>query len=236
MKRRRRNAISGQFSARLIDMLESPAYRALSLGAHRVLARIEIELAHHGGNDNGSLPVTYDDFQRYGIHRHAIAPAIRELVALGFILVELGCSGNAEFRAPNRFGLTYRPREGVDGDGSHEWRRIKTTEEADQIAATARQTPLENSRRRGGKRVSRSPGHSSKNKCPVPDCAEADDDFRHWNPVRFSPLQGPVTVFATTSISRVGAGGLPTNATGPNPVTLGAADGDLALVTAEGCA
>jgi hypothetical protein len=27
---------------------------------------LEIELAHHGGNDNGRLPVTYEDFIEYG--------------------------------------------------------------------------------------------------------------------------------------------------------------------------
>jgi len=77
--------IAGQFSARTIAMLESPAYRALSRAAHQVLTRIEIEHAHHGGKDNGRLPVTSAQFVEYGIHRHAIAPAIRELVALGFI-------------------------------------------------------------------------------------------------------------------------------------------------------
>jgi hypothetical protein len=78
MARLRRSSFSGQFAGRLVEMLESPAYRALSLGALRVLSRVEIELAHHGGNDNGKLPVTYDDFERYGIHRHSIRPAISE--------------------------------------------------------------------------------------------------------------------------------------------------------------
>ena len=50
---KRRNSVNGQFAVRLIEMLESPAYRVLSRSAHMVLARIEIELAHHGGNDNG---------------------------------------------------------------------------------------------------------------------------------------------------------------------------------------
>jgi hypothetical protein len=59
---RRKNAIFGQFAARLIEMMESPAYRVLSLSAHRVLSRIEVEYAHHGGQDNGKLPVTFDDF------------------------------------------------------------------------------------------------------------------------------------------------------------------------------
>jgi hypothetical protein len=43
-------------------MLESAAYCELSLSARRVLDRIEIELAKHGGVENGRLPVTYDDF------------------------------------------------------------------------------------------------------------------------------------------------------------------------------
>ena len=65
----------------MIEMLESPAYRALSLSAHRVMARIEIELAHHGGNDNGHLPVTKQNFVDYGVHHDGVAPAIRELEA-----------------------------------------------------------------------------------------------------------------------------------------------------------
>jgi hypothetical protein len=80
---KRRNSINGQFAARLIEMLESPAYRVLSRSGHMVLARIEIELAHHGGNDNGRLPVTTEDFVQYGMHRTSVAPAIREAKALG---------------------------------------------------------------------------------------------------------------------------------------------------------
>jgi hypothetical protein len=79
--RNRRTQIDGQFAAREIKMLESPGFRVLSLSARRVLDRIEIELAHHGGMDNGRPPVTYDDFARYGMDRHAIGPA-KESAAL----------------------------------------------------------------------------------------------------------------------------------------------------------
>ena len=80
-------------------MLESPAFRVLSLSARRVLDRLEIELAHHGGQDNVSLPVTYEHFHEYGIHRHAIGPGIRRCVALGFVEVtEPGRAGNVEFQ------------------------------------------------------------------------------------------------------------------------------------------
>jgi hypothetical protein len=133
----RRSKIRGPFAARLIDMLESPAYRVLSLSAHRVLARLEIEFARHGGRDNGRLPVTYEDFQEYGIDRHAIAPAIRECEALGFLEVtERGHAGNAEFRSPNKFRLTYRHTD--NAGATDEWQRIKIIEEALELARSAR--------------------------------------------------------------------------------------------------
>jgi hypothetical protein len=119
-------------------MLESPAYRVLSQSAHRVLARVEIELAHHGGTDNGRLPVTYDNFEHYGLDRHSIRPAIDELVALGFLeITDPGRAGNAEFRRPAKFRLTHRPAH--KADPTHEWKRIQTIEEASVLAKRARQ-------------------------------------------------------------------------------------------------
>src|SRR5215831_15240861 len=123
----RRTAFSGAFSGRLIEMLQSPAYRVLTRGAHLLLARLEIELAHHGGTNNGFLSVCYDQFVDYGMDRASIGPAIRECAALGFLEVtRQGCAGNAEFRATNQFRLTYHPVKGGPPchDGTHEWRRI----------------------------------------------------------------------------------------------------------------
>jgi hypothetical protein len=134
---RRKNQIAGQFSARTIAMIESPAFQVLSLGAHRVLLRLEIEHAHHGGNDNGQLPCTFDDFAKYGMDRHAIAPAIREVVALGFVeITQPGRAGNAEWRRPNMFRLTYRQKDRAEP--TNEWRKIKSIEEAEMVAKTAR--------------------------------------------------------------------------------------------------
>jgi hypothetical protein len=140
MTSKRKHSFSGQFAGRLVEMLESPAFRQLTLSALRVIHRVEIENAHHGGiKDNGRLPVTFDDFEEYGIHRHAIAPAIREAVALGFLeITDHGRAGNAEWRKPNLFRLTFRPSKGNYGDGTHEWRKIATDEEARTIAAQAR--------------------------------------------------------------------------------------------------
>jgi hypothetical protein len=159
-----RNQIHGQFAWRLIEMLESPAYRVLSHSAHRVLARIEIELAHHGGGDNGKLPVTFDDFEHYGIHRHAIAPAVRELEALKFIeITERGRAGNAEYRQPHKYRLTYR--HVGRANPTDEWRQIKTIEQAVEIVRAVRgktdtqwrKTP----RSSGGKRTTNRRFHSA---------------------------------------------------------------------------
>jgi hypothetical protein len=52
--KRRKTTIGGRFAWRLTEMLESPAYAALSLSGHRILSRLEIELGNHGGTDNGN--------------------------------------------------------------------------------------------------------------------------------------------------------------------------------------
>jgi hypothetical protein len=137
---KRRNIINGQFAPRLIEMLESPAYRALSRSAHQVISRIETELGHHGGNDNGRLPVSFADFVDYGVDRASVAPAIREAEALGFVRVtERGRGGNADFRAPNRYYLTFSySRETRSEPPSHDWRKIKSHDEAIRIARAAR--------------------------------------------------------------------------------------------------
>ena len=94
-------------------MLESPAYRTLSLSARKVLDRLEIEFERHGRNplENGCLPCTYEDFVEYGIHRQAIPPAIREAVALGFIrITRKGSAGNRVAPAADAISDQLSPR------------------------------------------------------------------------------------------------------------------------------
>jgi hypothetical protein len=154
MSRRRRTSIGAAFSPRRLDMLESPAHRALSLSARRVIDRIAIELCRHAGTMNGRLPVTYDDFERYGVHRHAIGPAIREAAALGFIEVtEPGRAGNAEWRKPSLYRLTFCRSDHQQGDGSHEWKAIRE-EDAEAIAAAARKSKPEKTKHQWRKKTS----------------------------------------------------------------------------------
>jgi hypothetical protein len=136
----RRNQIASQFAWLSIEALESPAYRALSLSGHRILARIQIEHAHHGGKDNGELPVTFQDFEAYGVERSSIAPAVREVEALGFIrITQMGRSGNGEWRRPNKFALTHLATKD-NPQPPEDWKRIKTVEEAELRAKIARKS------------------------------------------------------------------------------------------------
>ncbi len=189
-QRKERGSIPGQFVWRLVEMIESPPYRALSLSAHRVLARLEIELAHNAGEKNGELACTYEHFVEFGIDRHAIAPAIREVVALGFVeITRQGCAGNAEFHQPTLYRLTYR-HFGTHQGITDEWRRIKTLDEAQAIARSAR---LEQSERR------------PKNKNPVGEnpltpVRETPTENARF-PVGETPTTAPVGETPTTSIS-----------------------------------
>src|SRR5262249_52163992 len=94
--------------------------------------------AKHGGEDNGKLPVTYEQFVEYGIHRHAIRPGIRECEALGFLEVVRGRAGNREYRWPSMYRLTYLPVGRARA--TNEWQRIATMKEAEAIASAARKT------------------------------------------------------------------------------------------------
>jgi hypothetical protein len=103
------------------------------------MARLEIEHLQHGGLENGALVVTYDQLVEYGVYRHGIAPAVRELEELGFIeVMKRGCALNGQFNEPSVYRITYVRAKGSEGDGTHEWRKIKSIEEAEAVAQRAR--------------------------------------------------------------------------------------------------
>ncbi len=194
---KQRGSIPGQFGWRLIEMLECPANRTLSLGAKRVMERLEIELGHHGNKpeENGKLACTYEHFVEFGLHRHAIGPAIRELVALGFVeITRKGCAGNAGFRQPTLYRLTYR-FAGSDKHVTDEWRRITTREEAEAIARRARAQSSSSEDAPKTKVQCRKPSPK-----PVPETVTETAQF----PVPETVTTVPVPETTTTSISRRG--------------------------------
>ena len=96
----------------------------------------------HGGAENGKLPVTYSDFEKWGVRADSIAGAIRALEALGLIdITRHGYAGAAEKRAPSLYRLTYLGASNAgraDATGTHEYQKIKTVEEAELVAEKAR--------------------------------------------------------------------------------------------------
>ncbi len=136
-KSKRRTPLAENWISYPRSMLESCALRALGHTAIRVMHRIELEHMAHGGAENGKLIVTYDQFEEYGVSRNSVGPAIRELVALGFLeITEKGIASNENGR-PNRFRLTYVNMKSRE-QPTNEWKRVMTTEEADRLAKEAR--------------------------------------------------------------------------------------------------
>ena len=91
----------------------------------------------HGGAMNGRLACTYRDFEAAGVPYKAIATAIRQCVALGFLeITHQGTPSISLHRNPSRYRLTYvYGREKlVDGtpmpQRTDEWNKIETEGEA----------------------------------------------------------------------------------------------------------
>jgi hypothetical protein len=123
------------------QMLESPAYRVLSGGGHGVVARVALEHMAHGASLNGSLPVTYNDFEAYGIRRRSIRQFLEEAVVLGFVArTQKGRKAIGEFEgAPALYRVTWLPTH--DGQAAtNDWMKFATVEDAKQAVRKARDT------------------------------------------------------------------------------------------------
>ena len=173
MKKRKNNSvhkINCAFTRLPNGMRWSPAWRVLSLAARRILDLLELELGKHRGKNNGRICVTYQDFVRYGIGHNNIGPALRELETLGFIrITQRGRGGNAEFRSPSLYALTYLP------PATNGWQRFETIKEAKAAVHTARtvgkKTPAKN--------IFRSPTRGA---APPPDTGGGNGHFSAPDP------------------------------------------------------
>lgn len=93
------------------EILESPAFRGLSINAMRALFRIMVEHVSQGGRENGRLKVTTRDMFAYGVAWHKVSSAIDEIDAAGFIRVTVHgrriCGSDKG--APPEYALTWLP-------------------------------------------------------------------------------------------------------------------------------
>jgi hypothetical protein len=96
--------------------------------------------------------------------------------ALGFVRVtERGRGGNADYCQPNLLFLTFaHGRDSRANPPSHDWRKIKTLEEAMEIAKVARQCKDERA-------VEFRPTQARKNRKPAPEIGTgAGTENRYW--------------------------------------------------------
>ena len=186
---RKKTAIAGAFVARPRQLVDSPVMVVLSQAAFRALNRIESEHMAHGGAENGKLPVTYGDFVRAGVHPDAVAPAIRELQALGLIEVtRKGYRGAADVHEPSWYRLTYVSAWNAgraDGTGTHEYLRFQTKEDATTAQKAARLAADPDNVARG-KKYFASPGIRS---VPTPEYGVESQNSRPRN-LGFCPSPG----------------------------------------------
>lgn len=138
--RNRKQKVTGSFVSHPLEMRRSPAWLVTPDHARRVLDRLEVEHMEHAGAMNGELPCTYADFEANGVPRKAIALALRQLEALGFIeVMSRGRISRAEFRRPSLYRLTYvygRAGKGIAGP-TNEWKRWATATDAQAALASA---------------------------------------------------------------------------------------------------
>lgn len=201
----RRNNTAAHFSSRPVELIESPALRALSRHAHLALLRIELELRHQGGRCNGKLVVTTEQFIEYGIERRRIPGALRELEAVGIVVVtERGRGGNAEHHQPHRFRLNYLCGAVDDHENvTNSWTRLKTLDEAKLVARAAADAKdphrVTYGRRNAAQNISQVPKLHFPGTEPVPE----NGDFPGTKPV--PPSQVP-NLYLLSRVSGEGEG------------------------------
>lgn len=106
------------------EMMESPAWRALSVNARKVVDRLIVEHAHHSGRENGHLIVTHDQFKEYGVTRRLIPEAIRESVYMGFVRIEQkGGMSYGGHKHPSRYRLTFYVTKDL-APATNEWKGV----------------------------------------------------------------------------------------------------------------
>jgi hypothetical protein len=111
------------------DLLNSPAWLAMSHQSRMLVDALMAEHAEHGGIENGNLKAPYDMLQARGMRRGRILEAIVEASGLGIIQATRGRRSYGSRKLPSVYRLTWLGTP----DGlrpTNEWKAIKSDEEA----------------------------------------------------------------------------------------------------------
>jgi hypothetical protein len=111
------------------DLLNSPAWLAMSDQCRKLVDALMAEHADHGGQENGNLMAPYNMLQARGMRRGNILNTIVEAEALGIVDPARGVRSYGSRKAPSRYRLTWLGTP--DGlTPTNEWKSIETVAEA----------------------------------------------------------------------------------------------------------
>lgn len=102
-----------------LEIMESDAYRSLSINARRVLDRLILEHFHHNRIENGKLRVSARQFQDWGVTKDCLASAIRELEQKRLLTTKLG-EAKGVLMPSHIYRLTFYAT--ADNPPTNEWR------------------------------------------------------------------------------------------------------------------
>ena len=102
------------------DLLESEAWRRLSINAWRLLNFLMIEHMKHGGKGNGRILAPRRQLEMFGIGAHHVSGAIEECERAGLVDCVRGVG-----RHPNVYSLTWLPLVG-GAPASNRWRASRS--------------------------------------------------------------------------------------------------------------
>jgi DNA-binding HxlR family transcriptional regulator len=102
-----------------LSLMESDAFRSLSINARRALDRLVIEHFNHNRIENGNLRVSARQFHEWGVTKDCLTAAVRELEEKGLLATERG-EAKGVLMPPFVYRLTFYAT--LDDPPSNEWR------------------------------------------------------------------------------------------------------------------
>jgi hypothetical protein len=112
------------------ELINSPAWLAMSPQCRKFIDALMAEFCAHGGMENGDLKATYNQLEARGVRRKIVLKLVLEAEALGIAKAERGQRSYGSRMAPSTYRLTwYGTPDGLMA--THDWKAIKTTEEAE---------------------------------------------------------------------------------------------------------
>ena len=122
------------------ELLNSAAWRGLSINARRLIDFLLREHCNHAGRENGRLVATHEQLKAYGMTAESIRRAIEQCKRLGLIEHQRGGRW-AGTNAPSRFRLTfYADAEG--NPATDDWKRLGAGRQNQKATLESRSTVL----------------------------------------------------------------------------------------------